>query len=331
MCHTSDEALCAGTGSQVITNLLGTRFIPSESSREEPLRRRAFTLIETLVVIGIIALLVGLLLPAVQKLREASLRISSLNNLKQIGLAVHQSADAHDGNLPIAVTGPWPAGGGEVFFAILPFIEQDPLYRQFQSLGTGSPTGSFDAMNAPVKVYLNPADPSFGGRIGIVSPNYQGSISSYAANCQVFDAHITIGQVGDGMSQTIWMAEHYGWNCNGTSFVYSAVCDPRFWRPEQSATFAQAGPLLQANGMNRGDFYPITSGDPPVSNAVGGATFQVRPKISECDPRLPNASLRAGLQVGLADGSVRVLSANTRPSAFWAMTTPNGGESEIAD
>ena len=294
--------------------------------------RRAISLIEVLVCIAIIGLMVGLLLPAVQKVREAAYRAHSINNLKQIGLAIHQSAETHDGYLPCAVTGPWPQGGGMVFRAVLPFIEQEALHWRLTHL---SDFPTFDPLNAPVPIFCNPLDPSFGRRANVVNPayqtRYQGSVISYAANVQVFDAKLALGQIGDGASQTIWMTEHYGWNCNGTAFVYPVICDPRFWSPEQSATFAQGGPLVSADGMDRGDYYPITSGNPPVSNAAGGVTFQVRPKVSECDPRLPNASSRAGLQVALADGSVRLLSPSTSAPVFWSMTTPNGGEAVSPD
>ncbi len=101
-------------------------------------RRVAFTLIELLVVIAIIAVLIGLLLPAVQKVREAANRMKCSNNLKQMALAIHNYASIHRDRLPPAagatpMTSGWHGHAwGSLFYWILPYVEQDALYdRQF--------------------------------------------------------------------------------------------------------------------------------------------------------------------------------------------------------
>jgi len=114
--------------------------------------RKAFTLVELLVVIAIIAVLLGLLLPAVQKVREAASRVKCQNNLRQIGLALHNFNDTHHGCFPPGqVTGPYPEAGvywkqnhGWAVF-ILPFLEQENLEKQYHL-----DLWSADPLNQPV-------------------------------------------------------------------------------------------------------------------------------------------------------------------------------------
>lgn len=112
-------------------------------------QRRGFTLIELLVVIAIISILIGLLLPAVQKAREAAARISCANNLKQIGLAIHNYENVHE-RIPPSRIG---AAGGTWAVIILPFMEQDNLYFQWDINRTYYEQNHI-ARTSPVKSYF---------------------------------------------------------------------------------------------------------------------------------------------------------------------------------
>jgi prepilin-type N-terminal cleavage/methylation domain-containing protein len=312
-------------------------------------RWRSFTLIELLVVIAIIAILIGLLLPAVQKVREAAARSQCQNNLKQISLGTINCADTHQGILP-GDAGAYPtmiAGGapnngdGGVLFHILPFVEQgnlynstlipsDPTWGSAPRNGCGIPTYSQWATDANgnyiigqtyVKTYICPSDPTFGG-------GWSKAVASYAFNGQVFTQACDIGP--PTASPQTWGSQR-----RFPSYISDGTSGTMAFTEKEIMSYGPYTGGLGDGGFNYyPDWGPIVYGDFQPTGPT--AYFQIQPKQGCSDTgqgtggcgagNLPNTGHTGGIMVGMFDGSVHLAAQGVSPTTWWAAVTPNGGD-----
>ena len=283
-------------------------------------RLRAFTLIELLVVIAIIAILIGLLLPAVQKVREAAARMQSSNNLKQMSLAIHNCNDVsnrlppsfgyfpggNDGTRNGGNNGIFPAHGGSLHYFLLPYIEQNNLYK---SVGGDS----WYCYN-PVKSYMSPSDPVASTGLG---PNSGGRpTTTYPSNQFVFSPGSGVGSLNedwnqvssrnivtgmpDGTSNTIIFGERYA-SCGG--------CD---------SLWTESNPGQCSNDF-QGSWFHTTN------------LPQFNPAANACDTSTQQAHSSGGILVGLGDGSVRSVASGISQATWTSALLPNDGNVLGAD
>jgi prepilin-type N-terminal cleavage/methylation domain-containing protein len=286
-------------------------------------RGRAFTLIELLVVIAIIGVLIGLLVPAVQKVREAAARTESENNLRQMGLAVHDCEGTYKklppsygyfpgppdgtGNNPGAYpppTGFAPAHRGSLHYFLLPFLEQEPLYKDGNQIQGDSWTAT-----APVKLFVSPLDPASASGIG---PNSGRPSATYSSNANVFgplDAADwnaasrgkLVNLFPDGTSNTIIFAEHY-----------SSCIDP-----SDGTTYD----LL----WSESNPFPHNAGGDQQASFLTTALFQNKPLPQDCNSTLLQSQQDGGILVTLGDASVRQVTPSISQSTWQAAILPADG------
>ena len=293
-------------------------------------RIRGFTLIELLVVIAIIAILIALLLPAVQQAREAARRTQCKNNMKQIGLALHNYHDTFSVFPPghqYRRTGERAGSGTPVFknrrqgpgwawsYYILPFIDQAPLYIQFDdslSFGDTTPDGTRLGTNnrtlaittqtwarcpsstAPPTRNLNGMGLT-GGQGPVAVPTYKASLGSFNGIGWPFnnqrrrngyfhrDSRLRMADVTDGTSNTIMIGEH-NWRISTNAVLYGAIHQNQDGRTQGRSNF------LMATGQ-----YPL---NPPLS-----ATGTIRNNSF-------HSNHEAGAHFLFGDGRVRFISEN---------------------
>ena len=284
-----------------------------------PLRQslhRGFTLIELLVVIAIIAILIGLLLPAVQKVREAAARMSCSNNLKQHGLAIQNYASANNDKLPPIQRYEANAAGWTQFWAQLyPYMEQDALARRAYGSGVSYGNGNHAA---PVKMLQCPSDPSMsGGLLPSSGVNAGWAGSSYVPNYYMFGAgqispdpsasgqgtsgsKYNVGNIPDGASNTLAVMEKLAVQ---NSYYTNAILYP--CGAYYSGWYYYYGSVT----------YPYYQYYAPI--------FSAKPSTAQY---YTESTPHPALQALLMDGSVRGISSSVSTTTYGNAKTPDDGQ-----
>lgn len=287
--------------------------------------RRGFTLIELLVVIAIIAILIGLLLPAVQKVREASMRMKSSNNLKQLTLAVHNYEGAVGKIPPNAIN---LANGVRVscHYLLLPYIEQSSL-----SAAAGNSNADYLA-NAKtiIPTFIAPLDNSLEGNIMTVN-GVAWAASNYAANHTIFgypgngtnwtgfanndwdNKGRRIQNISDGASNTLMFGERYAKCSSGGSLWAYRNTDP-----------APTGPSYP--GWGRMSFFPANWTSNNMSSPYTAVPPQNAPLVANCSPYNLQSFSSSGCQISMCDGSVRTVSTSISSTVWFAAIWPDDGQ-----
>lgn len=325
-------------------------------------RREAFTLIELLVVIAIIGVLIALLLPAVQAAREAARRSQCTNNLKQIGLAVHNYADVH-GRYPIG-RGTRPARPYTItsrynysgFSMILPYMEQTPLYSAINfNLTMTVPDGNATAMATVISSYLCPSESQMTPS-NWAGNNYRfnegsnilysygetdtGSVNTTmpAPNGPFFpERSIRFSEVIDGTSNTLLSSERLMGDFNqGLATVRRDIFVSPTWPSTPEEAFQNCEAVDNTSTPSNGE---SGSGAPWLDGFLHTAIFKAvaPPNRKSCymyPARLVmtvSSQHPGGVNVGFCDGSVRFIKDSIDRVTWRSLGSMNGGEVISAD
>jgi prepilin-type N-terminal cleavage/methylation domain-containing protein len=298
---------------------------------------RGFTLIELLVVIAIIAILIALLLPAVQKVREAANRTQCVNNMKQIGIATHAIHDVYRSLPPLAassdlaslatLSGPYQTTntGYTLFVWLLPFLEQTNVYNAV----TGNAGMNLTLRTTVLKPYTCPSDPSSPGGTNTNSSALAGSaVTNYIANYLVFGNPNTGTYQGqaripatfiDGTSNTVMYGEAYG-TCSSTggSLWGSAGNTTNLWA--YTPAFCVNNRTLMSVGSGGQLFGSYVAGV-----AASCSLFQASPVVANCNPLNAQSAHPGGMNAVLGDASVRFVSGNLSQLTWNNVCDPRDG------
>ena len=283
--------------------------------------RLGFTLLEIIITISIIMIIIGLVMPALQKSRAYSIRVQSENKLKQIGLALQNYASVQDDKVP----GPISAVSADPTFVKNPMLAFTPYFGG--ELPMSWETDWFYDRNFELlrvrQIYISPADPT-ARNFSLVGPNRLPHIhaSSYSYNMTAFEGQPTLSNgISDGTSSTIAFCERYGFINftpipTGTGRQYDVsewYSAPREGAANHRASFADRGYF---------DVVPVTSGTPAITrSSIDNLTFEICPDQRDADYRIPQTPYQAGLLTAFFDGSVHMLRATIATTAFWSLVT----------